>query len=85
MSSSFPKAHVSTIHALPMAAQKDVWKLVSDVRAWLRTGLVPDGGFSIGFDESGGHAVVHVVPRQAGDGVELPEAGEWVVDDGVLA
>jgi histidine triad (HIT) family protein len=80
-----PKEHVPSIHALPMASQKDVWKLVGDVRGRLRTGLVPDSGFSIGFDESGEHAVVHVVPRQKGDGVELPQDREWIADDGVLA
>jgi diadenosine tetraphosphate (Ap4A) HIT family hydrolase len=79
-----PKAHVSSIHALPIAAQRDIWKLVSEVRGRLRTGMMPDGGFSIGFDEAGEHAVVHVVPRRAGDGVELPEA-VWVEDAGVMA
>jgi diadenosine tetraphosphate (Ap4A) HIT family hydrolase len=44
-----PKEHVPSIHALPIAAQKGVWGLVSEVRGRLRTGLVPDGGFSIGW------------------------------------
>jgi diadenosine tetraphosphate (Ap4A) HIT family hydrolase len=44
-----PKEHVASIHALPMAAQQGVWALVSEVRGRLRTGLVPDDGFSIGF------------------------------------
>ena len=41
-----PKEHVPTIHALPIAARKDVWALVSEVRGRLRTGLVPDEGFA---------------------------------------
>lgn len=79
-----PKAHVSSVHALSMTAQKDIWKLVSEVRGRLRTGLVPDGGFSIGFERAGAHALVHVVPRRTGHGVTLPEC-VWVADDGVLA
>jgi hypothetical protein len=67
-----------------MAAQKGVWTLLSDVRGRLRTGLVPDRGFSIGFDATGSHAVIHLVPRRAGDNVELPECGEWIADDGAL-
>jgi diadenosine tetraphosphate (Ap4A) HIT family hydrolase len=79
-----PREHVPSIHALPMAAQKGVWALVAGVRGRLRTGMVPDAGFSIGFDESGPHAIVHVVPRRATDEVVLPECGEWINDDGVL-
>lgn len=44
-----PKEHVPSIHALPMAAQKSVWALVSEVRGRLRSGLVPQDGFAIGF------------------------------------
>jgi hypothetical protein len=43
-----PKEHVPSVHALPMSAQKWVWGLVSEVRGRLRTGLVPDSGFSTG-------------------------------------
>jgi diadenosine tetraphosphate (Ap4A) HIT family hydrolase len=78
------KEHVPSIHALPMSAQRGVWDLVGEVRGRLRSGLVPDCGFSIGFDELGEHAAVHVVPRMAGDDVELPE-GVWVCNDGVMA
>jgi diadenosine tetraphosphate (Ap4A) HIT family hydrolase len=80
-----PKAHISSIHALPMAAQKGVWNLVAEVRGRLRTGMMPDGGFSVGFDEAAEHAAVHVVPRRAADGVELPQDCAWIDDDGVLA
>jgi hypothetical protein len=85
-----PREHVASIHALPMAAQQDVWALVSEVRGRLRTGLVPDGGFSIGFLDGltaavpVPHTVVHVVPRRAGEDVELPECGEWIADEGVV-
>jgi diadenosine tetraphosphate (Ap4A) HIT family hydrolase len=73
-----------------MAVQKAVWALVSEVRGKLRTGLVPDGGFSIGFEDGlkavvpVPHTVIHVEPRRAGDGVVLPECGEWIADDGVV-
>jgi diadenosine tetraphosphate (Ap4A) HIT family hydrolase len=86
-----PKEHAPSIHALPIAAQKGVWALVSHVRGRLRTGMVPDGGFSVGFvdgltaAEPVPHTVIHVVPRRAGDRVALPECGEWINDDGVLA
>ena len=85
-----PKQHVPSTHALPIAAQKGVWALVSEVRGRLRTGMVPDAGFSIGFvdgltaAELAQHTVVHVVPRRAGDRA-LPECGEWINDDSVLA
>ena len=85
-----PKEHVPSIHALPMAVQKSVWALVSEVRGRLRTGIVPDGGFSIGFLDGltaavpVPHTVIHVVPRRAGEDVALPECGEWIADDGVM-
>lgn len=53
-------------------------------RTRVRTGLVPDSGFSIGSEAAGSHTVIHLVPRWAGDKVELPECSEWIVDDGVL-
>ena len=74
-----PTEHVPSIHALPIAAQKDVWALVSDVRGRLRTGLVPDAGFAIGFVDGltaavpVPHTVIHIVPRRAEDRIELPE------------
>ena len=86
-----PRAHVASIHALPIAAQKGVWALVSEVRDRLRTGLVPDGGFAIGFvdglteTEPVPHTVIHVIPRRTGDQVTLPECSEWISDDGLLA
>ena len=69
-----PKEHVPSIHALPIAAQKRVWALVAEVRGRLRTGLVPDGGFAIGFvdglsaAEPVPHTVIHVVPPLQPDG-----------------
>jgi len=54
-------------------------------------GLVPDVGFSIGFEEGFTavfpvpHTMVHVVPSRSGEKVEMPECGEWLKDDGVLA
>jgi histidine triad (HIT) family protein len=86
-----PKEHVPSIHALPMTAQNGVWALVAEVRGRLRTGLVPDDGFAIGFvdglmaAEPVPHTVIHVVPRRAGDRVALPECDEWISDDGLLA
>jgi histidine triad (HIT) family protein len=68
-----PKEYVPSIHALPIAAQKGVWALVSEVRGRLRTGLVPDGWFIIGFLDGltaavpVPHAVIQVLPRRAGD------------------
>ena len=85
-----PKEHVPSIHALPMPVQKAVWAMVSQVRGRLRTGMVPDGGFSIGFLDAltaavpVPHAVIHVLPRRAGDEVALPECGEWIADDGAV-
>jgi len=86
-----PKGHIPSIHALPMAVQKSVWALVSRVRRRLRTGFLPNDGFSIGFVDGltaaqlVPHAVIHVIPRRVGDRVELPECDEWISDDGVLA
>jgi histidine triad (HIT) family protein len=85
-----PKEHVPSIHALPMVAQKGVWALVAAVRDRLRTGFVPDEGFSIGFVDGltaapAPHAAIHIVPRRAGDQIALPECTEWISDDGLLA
>ena len=60
-------------------------------RGRLRTGLVPDEGFAIGFVDGLTatvpvlHTVIHVVPRQVGEQVALPECTEWISDDGLLA
>lgn len=67
-----------------------MWALVSEVRGRLRTGLVPDAGFSIGFvdgltAEPAPHTVIHIVPRRAGEQIALPECTEWISDDGLLA
>ena len=88
--SPFGLVIVPSIHALPVEAQKGAWALVSEVRGRLRTGLVPAGGFRIGFldgltaTEPVPHTVIHAIPRRAGDHVALPECSEWVHDDGVL-
>ena len=64
--------------------------LLSEVRGRLRTGLVPDGGFSIGFVDGlttatpVPHTVIHVIPRRAEENVELPECSEWINDQGVV-
>lgn len=86
-----PKEHAPSIHALPIASQKAVWSLVSDVRARLRTGLVPKGGFAIGFAdgltaaEPVAHTVIHVVPLQGANGaVTLLECSEWIHDDSAM-
>ena len=58
---------------------------------YLCTGLVPEDGFSIGLvdgltaAEPVPHTVIQVLPRRVGNRVALPECGEWVDDDGVLA
>jgi histidine triad (HIT) family protein len=85
-----PREHVPSIHALPTAVQKGVWALLGEVRNRLRTGMVPDAGFSIGFVDGltaalpVPHTVIHIVPRRAADDVTLPECSEWINDDGVL-
>ena len=74
-----PKEHAPSVHALGVEAQKGVWTLVSEVRGRLRTGLVPDRGFSIGFLDgltatvSVPHIVIHAIPRRVGDGIALSE------------
>jgi diadenosine tetraphosphate (Ap4A) HIT family hydrolase len=58
---------VPSVHALPMAAQRAGRLGLVIRRAWaVAYHLVPDGGFSIGFDAAGSHAVIHLVPRRAG-------------------
>jgi len=64
--------------------------LTSQVREQLRTGLVPDDGFSIGFVDSltaaepVPHTMIHVIPRRVVDQAVLPECGEWIEDMGVV-
>jgi hypothetical protein len=72
-----------------MDAQKAVWALVGDVRNRLRSGLVPDGGFALGFVDGLStmdpvpHAVIHVVPlRKDAVDLSLPDRSEWIHDDG---
>ena len=85
-----PKEHVSTIHVLPIEAQRAVWSLVWEVRRRLRTGLVPDTGFTIGIadgltrSDGVAHTVIHIIPRRTDDALTLPNCSEWIDDDGVL-
>ena len=43
-----PKEHVASIHALPIAAQKEIWSLLSEVPDRLRTGQAHSNDFSRG-------------------------------------
>jgi histidine triad (HIT) family protein len=85
-----PKEHVPTIHALPIAGQRAMWALVSEVRRRLRTGLAPAAGFAIGIDDgltapdAVAHTIVHVIPRRADDAGTLPSCSEWIDDKGIL-
>jgi diadenosine tetraphosphate (Ap4A) HIT family hydrolase len=85
-----PLAHVSSIYAMSIESQTDLWALVSEVRGRLRVGLVTEGGFSIGCLDgltaatSVPHAVIHIIPRGISDQVSLPECSEWIDDDGML-
>lgn len=62
-----PRKHVMTIYHLKPSEQSAIWKLVSEVRERLLTGLKPDG-FNIGFNDglAAGqtvqHAHVHIIP-----------------------
>ena len=58
---------------------------MSDLCARLLTGLLPEGGFAIGFedgltaDRPVAHTVIHVLPLRAADGtVALPDCSEWM-------
>ena len=94
-----PSSHVvsttkpsgSTHHACATGCPATHVLMASEVRGRLRTGMVPDNGFAIGFEdgltaaEPVVHTVIHVVPRRAGDRNALPECSEWIDDVGVLA
>ena len=80
-----PKEHVPSMHALRIPVQKAVWALVSEVRGRLRTGLVPDGSFNIGFLDGltaaqlVSHAVIHPAPGEGGRGGDRSPSGRNAV------
>jgi diadenosine tetraphosphate (Ap4A) HIT family hydrolase len=84
-----PRKHVGTIYQLTIPEQEALWDLVNEVRRRLLTGLMPDG-FSIGFNDSrhrdlnAAHALVTVVPRRHGDGLQLRPGITWITDDHLL-
>lgn len=76
-----PRRHVSSLYALDVAEQHELWQLVQEIRTRLARSMRIDGirlGF-VDFPEGGeSHAYVHVVPHVAGETVELPSGIEWV-------
>jgi diadenosine tetraphosphate (Ap4A) HIT family hydrolase len=79
-----PRRHVVSLYELPMAAQGQVWRAVSDVRRLLveRFGV---SSFNIGVNDGMDagqtvlHAHVHVIPRRSGD-VPDPRGGiRWII------
>jgi HIT domain len=78
-----PKQHVPSTHALPIAAQKGVWALVSEVRGRLRTGMVPDAGFKYrlcGWADRGRTGATHRGPRRSAPRGRSGAAGMRGVD-----
>ncbi len=69
-----------------MPEQHAVWKLVSEVRQRLLTGMQPDA-FDIGFTDAlipgqtAQHAQVHIVPRLNGGRAVSRDGIHWVADD----
>jgi diadenosine tetraphosphate (Ap4A) HIT family hydrolase len=76
-----PRRHVSSLYALDAGEQRQLWALVSEIRARLARSMRIDG-FRLGFvdfpDGEESHAFIHVVPRVPGESVVLPAGIEWV-------
>ncbi len=76
-----PRRHVSSLYALDVAEQQEIWALVTEIRSRLARSMRVDG-FHLGFvdfpEDDENHAFVHVVPRVAGESVDLPAGIEWV-------
>lgn len=75
-----PRRHVSSLYALDVGEQQELWALVTEIRNRLARSMRIES-FHLGFvDFPGGesHAFVHVVPRVPGESVELPAGIEWV-------
>jgi len=78
-----PRRHVRAFYDLDVEEQKVLWDLVMEIRNRISAVLVVKG-FAVGFVDgtplSETHASVEVIPRTAGDGIELPAGVQWVKD-----
>ena len=75
-----PRRHVSSLYALDVGEQRELWGLVTEIRNRLARSMRIEGfhlGF-VDFADGESHAFVHVVPRIPGEPLVLPAGVEWV-------
>ena len=76
-----PRRHVTSLYALDVGEQRDLWGLVQEIRYRLARSMRLDG-FHLGFvdfpEGDPSHTFVHVVPRLPGESIDLPSGIEWV-------
>jgi diadenosine tetraphosphate (Ap4A) HIT family hydrolase len=75
-----PKRHVGAFYDLDVQEQRAVWSIIGQSQQRLSKEMELLG-FDIGFqdrEDGGGHALVHIVPRLAGETVPLTPGMEWV-------
>ena len=77
-----PRRHVSLFFDLDAFEQTKVWEAVRAVKKRVAEGLKVEQ-FYIGFvdfEDGGGHAYIHVIPRAVDEEFSLPEGVQWVND-----
>ena len=77
-----PRRHVASFYDLDVQEQRVIWDMLHDLRKRITESLAVQG-FDAGFvDVPSGkepaHTHVHLVPRVAGETVDLPAEAEWV-------
>ena len=77
-----PRRHVAAFYDLDVGEQRQIWHVLNELRKRITLSLNVEG-FDVGFvdgahDDPNAHTYVHVIPRIAGDHVQLPSDAEWV-------
>jgi diadenosine tetraphosphate (Ap4A) HIT family hydrolase len=78
-----PSRHVSAFYDLDVQEQHAIWEIIGEIQKKL-AGEMELLGVDIGFEDGKSeqaHAHVHVVPRTAGQTVQLPHDVEWVYSE----
>ncbi len=78
-----PRRHVAAFYDLDVQEQRMVWEALAQLRVRITSSLKVEG-FDVGFadapqgDDGSAHALVHLIPRIAGESYDKPRGVEWV-------
>lgn len=77
-----PRRHTAAFYDLDVAEQRHIWEILRLLKMRIALSAQVER-FDVGFvdgepDSPVAHTYVHLIPRVAGDGIELPAGAQWV-------